>query len=65
MRKVYRKILKKPSDNDILVQKLLLERATDSEYQLTCKESREMVKKGLAVADFTGTPEWCDPKLYQ
>ena len=32
---------------------------------LTSAKSKSDVEKGLQVADFTKTPEWCDPKIFE
>ena len=63
MRRLHRKLFKRPTENDILVHKLILEKQSDPDWQLTTPSLKD--DGGNFADDFTKTPQWCDPKIYQ
>ena len=65
MRRLHKEMLDQPTANDERLQKLILKQADNEWWVLTSAKSKSDVEKGIQVADFTKTPEWCDPKIFE
>ena len=65
MRRLYKKIIRDPSDIDKRVHRLILDKQNDPAWLLTSESSHQSLKMGQSVEDFTEKEAWCDKINFQ
>lgn len=66
MRRLHKAIFgsAKQFDKDVLVQRLIIEKANHPDWVLTSKESEAKLKRGEDPKDFTKIREWTNTHIY-